>query len=425
MSIKVFLNGKLLDPKTGKLDTTNIVVSNGKIIGIGYVPDEKEGEIEQIDIAGKWILPGITDVNTMVGEPGFSENETILTVTRAAANGGVTQIVPSPELSPIIDNTEKLTGFMRQFSSETAITAFPMVSAIVGEGTEMSELARLRGLGAIAASDMGRTLSAEFLKNGFHYLSMMQMPLVSQPISTHNVGKGVVHSGEIATVLGLPGISVAQEVTRISQVGEWAAETGGQAIILGVSAARSIDLIAQLKRQGVRISAGVSIHHCWFTDRQVDGFDVNYKVLPPLRTERDQSILKAGLADGVIDFIYADHRPWVLDRKREDFCTSEFGVSSLDCFWPLVYTKLVIEWEFSLELAYRMVSTNVAETFGLPNPALGIGKDANFTVVDPNSSQQVGLDRWYSLGKNTPYLGNTLRAWPEFTVSKGNVWRTR
>ncbi len=424
MRTTVFLDGKLLDPQTGKLDITNIVVSNGAVIGIGYVPDEKEDEIEKINIAGKWILPGITDVNTMVGEPGYSENETVLSVSRAAAHGGVTRLIPSPELSPQLDNTEKLAGFLRQFDGPGTISVSPMVSLMVGNtGEEMSEVARLKALGTVAASDLGQQLPAAVLKNAYKYLDMIQMPLVAHPFAANTVGRGVVHAGDVATMLGLPGISVAEEVTRISRVGEWAAETGAAVIILGISSARAIDLVAHLKQQGVRISVGVSIQHCWFTHQQVDGFDVNYKVLPPLRTDADQAVIRRALQDGVIDFIYADHRPWVLDRKREDFCTSEFGVSSLDCFWPLVYTKLVSEWEFPPALAYRLVSTNVCETFGLPSPALAIGKAANFTVVDPTKTETVSTERWFSLGKNSGYFGKTLSGWSVLTVVNGQIYR--
>ena len=54
MKPKAYLNGKLFNPRTLKLETTNILVHNDMCIGIGYIPDDEEAD--QIELKGRIIV---------------------------------------------------------------------------------------------------------------------------------------------------------------------------------------------------------------------------------------------------------------------------------------------------------------------------------------------------------------------------------
>src|SRR5690606_37423470 len=96
-----------------------------------------------------------------------------------------------------------------------------------------------------------------------------------------------------------------------------------------ISTANAVGLIRAAKKKGVRVTCDVAAHHLLLTDERVAGFDSNFKVSPPLRTEVDRKALLKGLRDGTIDAIVSQHTPHEIEYKKTEFEKAEFGISAL------------------------------------------------------------------------------------------------
>ncbi|MBO5666651.1 MAG: amidohydrolase family protein, partial [Firmicutes bacterium] len=89
-------NGRVMDPKTGRDEVTDLVIDGGKICCIGAVGGcqccEKEYD-RVIDAAGKVVAPGLIDVHIHFRDPGVTHKEDIITGANAAKRGGYTTVV--------------------------------------------------------------------------------------------------------------------------------------------------------------------------------------------------------------------------------------------------------------------------------------------------------------------------------------------
>ena len=138
-----------------------------------------------------------------------------------------------------------------------------------------------------------------------------------------------MNEGINSTILGLPPIpSIAEDiiVMRDIMVSEY---TGGQIHIAHISTKKSIELVREAKKKGLKVSAEVAPHHFTLTDDAVKTYDTNTKTNPPLRTQEDVDEVLRGLKDGTIDCIASDHAPHSLEEKEEEFEHAPNGIIGL------------------------------------------------------------------------------------------------
>ena len=83
-----------------------------------------------------------------------------------------------------------------------------------------------------------------------------------------------------------------------------------------ISTEKSVKLISEAKRKGLDVSCSVSAHHLFMTDNEIEAFNINCKVKPPLRTLRDVKALIKGVHNGTIDMITSDHNPIDIEHKK-------------------------------------------------------------------------------------------------------------
>ena len=72
------------------------------------------------------------------------------------------------------------------------------------------------------------------------------------------------------------------------------------------------------KEKGLNVTCSVAIHNLTFNEAKLKDFDTRFKVLPPLRTEKDRMALVKGVKDGVIDLVTSDHCPIDVENKKTD-----------------------------------------------------------------------------------------------------------
>ena len=91
----------------GKQYVADILIKNGRIEKIASAISN-EPNAEEIDVAGKLILPGCIDDQVHFREPGLTHKGNIQTESRAAVAGGITSYMEQPNTKPAAITIEEL-----------------------------------------------------------------------------------------------------------------------------------------------------------------------------------------------------------------------------------------------------------------------------------------------------------------------------
>jgi len=198
---------------------------------------------------------------------------------------------------------------------------------------------------------------------------------------------------------------------------ELARLTGARLHVAHVSAARSVEMIRDAKRAGVRVTAEVTPHHLALCDERIRGYDTNAKMAPPLRTMRDRDALREGLADGTLDCVATDHAPHAAYEKDVEFASAPFGVVGLETALPIVL-ELVRERQIEPLAAIDCLTRRPARVLGLHAGALDIGGPADLVLIDPERVWKVAARQLQSRSHNSAFLdcelrGRAVRTWVE------------
>src|SRR5580704_14401531 len=129
---------------------------------------------------------------------------------------------------------------------------------------------------------------------------------------------GVMNEGFESMKLGLGGMPAAAEDIMVARDILLAEITGGRLHIQHISTERSVELVRDGKRRGVRVTAEACPHHFTLTDERLRGFDSNFKMNPPLRTQPDVDAVIAGLCDGTIDLIATFNETQTTEKKMRE-----------------------------------------------------------------------------------------------------------
>jgi dihydroorotase len=203
--------------------------------------------------------------------------------------------------------------------------------------------------------------------------------------------------------------------------GWWFLLPGAKLHICHVSTEDSVRMIAAAKKEGLDVTAEVTPHHLTLTEDDINEDDANYKVNPPLRTNKDKDMLIKGLKDGTIDIIATDHAPHHLTEKDRGFVEAPFGISGLETAVAIIMTDLVKKNVITpLEMADKM-SYTPAKIIGIDKGTLLVGKTADITIIDPDAEYVIDSKTFASRGKNTPFNGKKVSGEIKYTIAGGKI----
>ncbi|AMA72593.1 dihydroorotase [Aneurinibacillus thermoaerophilus] len=418
----ILCNGQIL--VDGKLVKKDILIEGTNVSRIADSIEEAGHEV--LDAAGKLIVPGFIDMHVHLREPGFEAKETIATGTASAARGGFTTVACMPNTRPVIDTPETVRLILQKAKEEGSARVLPMGAITVRElGQELTDMAALKEAGVIAVSDDGVGVqSSKMMKDAMKVATSLGLPVVAHCEDDSLVEGGCVHEGVFSEKHGLKGIPSEAESIHVGRDILLAEATGAHYHVCHISTAESVRLVREAKQRGVRVTAEVCPHHLLLCDEDIPGPDANYKMNPPLRSRRDRQALLQGLKDGTIDMIVTDHAPHTAEEKGRGIELAPFGIVGLETAFPLLYTKLVLTGEFTLQEIVDRMTRVPAEVFNLPWGALEEGKSADIAVIDLETEKEVNPETFASKGRNTPFTGWKLKGWPVLTMLEGRiVWQ--
>ena len=157
--------------------------------------------------------------------------------------------------------------------------------------------------------------------------------------------------------------------------------TGGKIHIAHISTKKSVEMVREAKKKGIKVTAEVTPHHFTLTDDAVKTYDTNTKMNPPLRTQADVDAIIKGLKDGTIDCIASDHAPHSLEEKEMEFEYAPNGIIGLETQIGLALTELYHKKVLSLEQMVEKLSINPRKILNIPIPNLNREK-LNLTIFD-------------------------------------------
>jgi dihydroorotase len=399
------LNARLLDPATGLDQRGGVLIENGVIADLGpQIKAGSVGDADTIDCGGNVLAPGLIDMMVSTGEPGHEHRETLATASQAAAAGGVTTIVCTPNTDPVIDDVALVDFVLRRARDTAIVNVHPMAAMTKGLlGEEMAEIGLLSEAGAIAFNN-GQTslINTKVMRNVLAYAKDFGALIVHHVEDPFLSRDAVMNQSEVSTRLGLRGNPAAAEAIILNRDIRLVELTNGRYHAAQISCRASLDLIRAAKARGVPVSCGVSINHLSLNENDIGSYRTFFKMRPPLRSEDDRRAMVEGVASGDIDVIVSAHDPQDADVKRRPFAEAADGAIGLE---TLLGASLRLYHNKDVDLAtlLRALTSNPARLLGLASGRLAKGAPADLVLIDLDTPWTVEADQLRSKSKNTPF----------------------
>ena len=412
-------NGYVVDPLNDFEGTSDILISNGKIVKRAMdIQDDVENVI---DCTGRVIIPGICDMHVHLRDPGQTNKEDILTGCEAAAAGGVTAVACMPNTVPPVDNAETVRYILKKARKAKA-KVYPIGCITKGlNGEELCDFIELKNAGCVAVSDDGKPVrNARLMARAMVKAHYAGLRVISHCEDPDIIAGGIINSGKVSKELGVAGMHRLSEDTQTAREIVMACDLEMPIHIAHVSTATSVKLVRMGARHGTMVTSETCPHYFTLTDEKLRSRDADYRMNPPLRTEDDVAAVTQAVCDGTIDCIVTDHAPHTAEEKA-DFEKAPNGVVGLETSLAVTLTQLYHTGRLSLRQIVRLMCLNPRKILNIAGGGLGAGAVADIAVFDPNEEWTVEPEKLHSKSHNTCFKGMTLKGRVKLTILDGNI----
>ncbi|QGZ39662.1 dihydroorotase [Pseudoduganella flava] len=418
-------NGRVIDPANGVDAVQDLYIVDGKVAALGTAPAGFTAA-RTIDATGLVVAPGLVDLSARLREPGYEYKATLESEMQAAMQGGVTSLVCPPDTDPVLDEPGLVEMLKHRARGLNQAHVHPLGALTVGlKGEALTEMAELTEAGCIGFSQAEVPMQdTTVLLRALQYAKTFGYTVWLRPQDAW-IGKGgVAHSGPLASRLGLSGVPVMAETIALHTIFELVRATGARVHLCRLSSSAGLELVRAAKAEGLPVTCDVGAHHVHLTDADINFFDPNARLTPPLRSQRDREAIRAALADGTIDAICSDHTPVDDDEKTLPFGEASPGATGLE-----LLLSLALKWgeeqghghDAHLFKALQRVTSDPARVAGLDAGHLRVGGKADVVLFDPAARWLVEAPALASQGKHTPFLGYEMLGQVKATIVAGHV----
>ena len=426
---------RVLDPVSETDKIADVLIADGIIKSVeNQIMDFPDDTLVQ-NCQGMVLAPGLVDLYSHSGEPGFEERETVESLLKAARAGGFTRLAILPDTLPPVDNPGGLAllqqkvqgkenfspshqrerreeGGERRVQSQENLSPSPHVyfwgALTMGvKGEQMTELALADG-GVVGFADGKPIQNLGLLRRMLEYLKSLNKPVALFPCNQQLAGNGVMREGFQSVCFGLPGNPAIAESSALAAILEIVAATDTPVHIMRVSTSRSVELIQNAKQRGLPVTASTTWIHLLLNTNAVSSYDPNLHLQPPLGNPDDQEALIWGVSNGVIDAIAIDHTPYTYEEKTVSFGEAPSGTIGLELALPLLWQTFVETGKWSALELWRVLSTKPAQCLGQSLKAITPGVPAELILFAPNQTWNVTRQTLKSRSSNTSWLGQQI-----------------
>ncbi|UNU72832.1 dihydroorotase [Moraxella nasovis] len=370
---------KNLLPKTWQFDTKNITTDTNE----------------------KWLIPPIVDLCARLNK--FGDGTSFTHECQTAIKNGILHVCTPPDDGAVRESSSLLKE-VREKAANHGLNLHMLGALTQGlKGEKLANIADIKAGGAIGVSNARFAFANdEVLLRALEYAKAFDIKVFFYP-DEPSLSKGVAHDGYIASYHGLAGIPWLAETVALAKQILMVEETGICAHFSQLTCRTSVDLVRFGKARGLPITCDVAMHQLFLTDDDIEGYNANAHVYPPLRSNTDQRALRQGLADGTIDAICSHHEPLSSTDKLMPFAESVAGISNFDTFVSLA-CQLVADGVLTDTQLVEKICLNPANIAGITD----YEQIGGAVLIDPNQAWQVTKQSILSKGKNTPFLGDEL-----------------
>lgn len=290
------------------------------------------------------ILPGLIDPHVHLREPGQTNKEDFYTGSCSAIAGGFTTILDMPNNKiPII--TSKILNEKIEIAKEKIVCDVGFYFGSLGDNVKEFPkiINKVMGLKLYLNQTTGNfIIDKDMLEKIFTAWKNAQSMLLRSSI-----------------LLPKP-ILVHAEEDVLGDVIEVGKKIKIPIYVCHISTASDLKKIMKAKKQGLKITCGITPHHLFLTEKDVKRLGCFGKMKPPLQSKKDQDFLWKNLK--FIDVIESDHAPHTIEEKRGE--VPSFGVPGLETTLPLLLTA-VSEKRLTIDDVIRLCHTNPAKIFNI------------------------------------------------------------
>ena len=421
MNRLIFRRARLLDPASG-LDTTGDLLVEGERLAAVGGDLSTVGDADTVMAEGLCLAPGLVDMRVQLREPGAEHMESIESGGRAAAAGGVTTMVALPNTDPPVDDVSVVEFLARRAREVRLVKVHTYAAATKGlAGRELTEMGLLAANGALGFTDGVKAVAdALIMRRVLAYARSFDLLVLQHPEEPSLARVGEVNEGEIATRLGLAGITPMAELIMVERDLRLVEITGARYHAAHVSTAASVEAIRHAKAQGLPVTCDTAPPYFVLNETAIGDYRTFAKLSPPLRSEWDRRAVIEGLRDGTIDAIASDHAPWDQDSKRLPFSSAAYGIVGLETLLALSL-ELYHNRHLDMIELIRLLTVNPAGILRLRVGRLAVGAPADLVLFDPDHPWQICPDEFRSKSKNAPFDDRPVRGRVRLTIVDGRT----
>ncbi|WP_267384517.1 dihydroorotase [Cyanobacterium sp. uoEpiScrs1] len=407
----LFRKVRLLDPFSNTDTIADVRLTEGKIEAIDSHIDSVSADTTVIEGQRLILGPGLVELYSYSGEPGFEYRETLASLAASAIAGGFTRLAILPDTIPAIDTLATL-SFLQQKSTtlQTAPKLYFWGNLTVGgKGRKMTEIAELARGGALGFTDNYGIENLGLLRRILEYTKPTKKPVALVPESHSLKRNGVMREGPLSIHYGLVGNPQISETTAIAAILEMLTIVNTPVHLRGISTHRGVELIAWGKARGIPITASTSWLNLLLDTKDLASYDPNLRLEPPLGCIKDRQSLINGVKMGIIDAISVNHRSYSYEEKMVPFAQAPPGAIGLELALPLLWENLVASKELTPLQLWRALSNNPQKCLGQDLTSLKVGNSAELILFNPQELWTVNSSSLHCLGKNTLWWGRKIR----------------
>lgn len=426
MSKVLLKNGTIINE--GKQFVSDILIKNGKIEKIA--PSiQIDFAIEEIDLNGKFVLPGCIDDQVHFREPGLTHKADIRSESRAAVAGGITSFMEMPNTVPNT-LTQELLEDKYQIASQSSLANYSFFMGASNDNIEEVLKTNKRDVCGIKIF-MGSSTGNMLVDNETTLTSLFSrvQPML---IATHCEDEATIQKniqiyreryGEDVPVECHPLIRNTEACYTSSSMAVGLAKKYGTRLhILHISTEKELSLFDNnLPLEEKLITAEACVHHLWFSDQDYTEKGNFIKWNPAVKSASDRDAIWKALLDNRIDVVATDHAPHTLEEKSQSYFKAPSG-------GPLVQHALLAMLEktkeglITIERVVEKMAHAPATLFKIEERGyIREGYYADLVIVDPTKGITISKNNVLSKCGWSPFEGTNFSHSIDSTYVNGQL----
>jgi dihydroorotase len=412
----------------GKQFVADILIKNNRIEKIEPTIQNTEA-IEEINIEGKYVLPGCIDDQVHFREPGLIHKATIRSESRAAVAGGITSFMEMPNTVPNT-LTQILLEDKYQIAAKSSLANY---SFFMGASNDnIDEVLRTNGRNVCGVKIFMGSSTGNMLVDNEETLTNLFSKVPPMLIATHCEDEATVRYnldiykekyGEDIPVEAHPLIRSAEACYISSSMAvQLAKKYNTRLHILHISTEKELSLFDNtIPLEDKLITAEACVHHLWFSSKDYKTKGNWIKWNPAVKEASDRDAIFQAVLDNRIDVIATDHAPHTIEEKSQAYSKAPSG-GPLVQHALLAMLEKVNEGKISIEKVVEKMAHSPAVLFRIEDRGyIREGYFADLVIVDPKQTETVSRDNvLYQCGWS-PFEGVTFHHKIDKTFVNGNL----